>query len=69
MANIQLIRICLASTSFITVRVEQKLWKFAEEDYKANGVEYCHEAMIWIVKNAHFLGNFGNDRNIGCFTT
>jgi len=31
-AKIQLIRICLASTSFTTVRAEQKLWKFAEED-------------------------------------
>ena len=31
-AKIQFIRICLASTSFTIVRVEQKLWKFAEVD-------------------------------------
>ena len=28
--------------------------------YQENGVEYCHEAMIWIVKNAQFfLGILG----------
>jgi len=31
-AKIQLIRICLASTSFTKLQAEQKLWKFAEED-------------------------------------
>ena len=31
-AKIQLIRICLASTSFTKLLAEQKLWKFAEED-------------------------------------
>ena len=31
-AKIQLIRICLASTSFTKLIAVQKLWKFAEED-------------------------------------
>ena len=52
MAKIQLIRICIASTSFTKVLGGQKLWKFAKEDYWANGAEFCHEAMIWIGKSA-----------------
>ena len=32
MAKIQLIKICIASTSFTKLQAEQKLWKFAEED-------------------------------------
>ena len=52
LAKIQLITICIASTSFTKVLGGQNPRKFVEEDLLGNGAEFCHEAMIWIGKGA-----------------
>ena len=51
-AKIQLIRICIASTSFTKVLGGQKFGNLPRKIYWANGAKFCHDAMIWIGNSA-----------------
>ena len=57
LVNFQIIWVSLASTSQSFSR-DRNFGNFLRKIYQENGVEYCHEAMIWIVKNAQFFWEF-----------